>query len=280
MIDFDQHDRLAAELLGEPQLLVGDSRAATGSGGVHAHVNPTTGRVQAEVPLAGPAEIADAVAAARDAFAVWSRWRPDERRDALLRLAALVLAEGESIGRVLGLEAGVPSAVAGGLPRRAADYLSYYAGYADKLEGSTIPIFPEAAFDYTRLEPLGVIAIVSTWNGGISSICRKAGPALAVGNTVVVKPMELAPFSVLRFGELALEAGIPPGVVNVVPGDAAAGQALCEHPGVDKISFTGGIATAQKILATAATTITPVVLELGGKSGNIVFPDADLAVAG
>ena len=185
-----------------------------------------------------------------------------------------------TIGRVLSLEAGVPSAVAAGLPKRGADYLSYYAGYADKLEGSVIPIFPENAFDYTRLEPLGVIGIIATWNGGISSACRKAGPALAVGNTVVIKPMELAPFSVIRFAELALEAGIPPGVVNVVPGDAAAGRALCEHPGIDKISFTGGIETAEKILVSAAKNITPVVLELGGKSGNIVFPDADLSVAG
>jgi aldehyde dehydrogenase (NAD+) len=280
MIDVDQHRRLAEELLAAPRLVIGDARLATGSGGVHHHVNPTTGRAQAEVPLAGADEIADAVAAARAAFTVWSRWRPDERRDALLRLAQLVLRDAPTIGRVLGLEAGVPSAVAGGLPRRAADYLSYYAGYADKLEGSTVPIFPENAFDYTRLEPLGVIGIISTWNGGISSICRKAGPALAVGNTVVVKSMELAPFSVIRFAELALEAGIPPGVVNVVPGDAAAGEALVAHPGIDKISFTGGIDTARKILAAAATNITPVVLELGGKSGNIVFPDADLVAAG
>ncbi len=280
MIDADRHRQLAEELLGGPHLVVGDARLARGSGGVHHHVNPSTGRPQADVPLAGADEIADAVAAARGAFAVWSRWRPDERRDALLRLAALVLRDAATIGAVLSVEAGVPAAVAAGLPKRGADYLSYYAGYADKLEGSVIPIFPENAFDYTRLEPLGVIGVISTWNGGISAICRKAGPALAVGNTVVVKPMELAPFSVLRFAELALEAGIPPGVVNVVPGDAAAGQALVAHPGVDKISFTGGIGTARKILAAAAENITPVVLELGGKSGNIVFPDADLAVAG
>ncbi len=280
MIDIAQHRRLADELLGDARLVVGDSRSSTGSGGVFQHVNPTTGLHQADVPLAGAAEIADAVAAARAAFAVWAKWRPDERRDALLRLSQLVLRDASTIGSVLSLEAGVPSAVAAGLPRRGADYLAYYAGYADKLEGSVIPIFPESAFDYTRLEPLGVIGIISTWNGGISSVCRKAGAALAVGNTVVVKPMELAPFSVIHFAELALEAGIPPGVVNVVPGDAAAGRALCEHSGVDKLSFTGGIETARKILETAAKNITPVVLELGGKSGNIVFPDADLAVAG
>ena len=279
-IAVDDHRRLAEQLLGDAALYIGDARLSSGSGGVHHHVNPATGRAQADVPLAGPDEIADAVGAARDAFGVWRRWRVDERRDALLRLAELVRAEVATIGAVLTLEAGVPAAVGAGLPRRAADYLAYYAGWADKLEGSTVPIFPENAFDYTLIEPLGVIGIISTWNGGISSICRKAGPALAVGNTVVVKPMELAPFSVMRFAELALEAGIPPGVVNVVPGDGAAGQALCEHPGVDKISFTGGIDTARKIMAAALTNVTPVVLELGGKSGNIVFPDADLAAAG
>ena len=279
-IAVDDHRRMAEQLLGGAALYIGDARLSSGSGGVHHHVNPATGRAQADVPLAGPDEIADAVGAARDAFGVWRRWRVDERRDALLRLAELVRAEAATIGAVLTLEAGVPAAVGAGLPRRAADYLAYYAGWADKLEGSTVPIFPENAFDYTLIEPLGVIGIISTWNGGISSICRKAGPALAVGNTVVVKPMELAPFSVMRFAELALEAGIPPGVVNVVPGDGAAGQALCEHPGVDKISFTGGIDTARKIMAAALTNVTPVVLELGGKSGNIVFPDADLAAAG
>jgi aldehyde dehydrogenase (NAD+) len=279
-IAVDDHRRLAGELLGDAALYIGDTRLTTASGGVHHHVNPATGLAQADVPLAGPSEIADAVAAARDAFEVWRRWRVDERRDALMRLAALVLRDASTIGSVLALEAGVPAAVGGGLPKRAADYLAYYAGWADKLEGSTVPIFPERAFDYTLVEPLGVIGIISTWNGGISSICRKAGPALAVGNTVVVKPMELAPFSVMRFAELALEAGIPPGVVNVVPGDGAAGQALCEHPGVDKLSFTGGIDTARRIMAAALTNITPVVLELGGKSGNIVFPDADLAAAG
>lgn len=280
MIDVSSHRRLAEELLGGAALFIGDARLSSASGGTYRHVNPSTGEEQADVPLAGAAEIEQAVDAARAAFQAWRRWRPDERRDVLHRLAQLVLRDASTIGSVLSLEAGVPAGVAAGLPRRAADYLAYYAGHADKIEGSVIPIFPERAFDYTLLEPLGVVGIIATWNGGISSACRKAGAALAVGNTVVMKPMELAPFSVLRFAELALEAGIPPGVVNVVPGDAAAGRALAGHPGVDKLSFTGGIETARKIMATALEHLTPVVLELGGKSGNIVFPDADLAVAG
>jgi aldehyde dehydrogenase (NAD+) len=166
------------------------------------------------------------------------------------------------------------------LPRRGADYLEYFAGLADKIEGQVIPIFPETAFDYTLPEPYGVVGLISTWNGGISSLARKAGAALAAGNTVVAKAMELAPFSAVIFGELALEAGIPTGVVNILPGDASAGEALVRHPGVDKLSFTGGISAAREILRAAADNITPVVLELGGKSGNIVFPDADLEAAG
>jgi aldehyde dehydrogenase (NAD+) len=279
-VDLERHRRLAGEVLPESVLLIGDERLTRGGGGVYAHVNPATGREQADVPLAGAEDVDRAVGAARQAYAGWRAWRPDKRRDVLLRLADLVRREAESIGAILGLEAGVPAAVAAGLPRRAADYLAYYAGLADKIEGTVIPIFPERAFDYTVAEPWGVIGIVSTWNGGISSVSRKAGAALAAGNTVVVKPMELAPFSVVRFGELALEAGLPPGVVNVVPGAAEAGQALCEHPDVDKLSFTGGIETARRIRASAAPNVTPVVLELGGKSGNIVFPDADLAAAG
>ncbi|MCU0275082.1 MAG: aldehyde dehydrogenase family protein [Acidimicrobiales bacterium] len=279
-VDVTAHRRLAAEVLPRAALIIGGERIERASGGTHAHVNPATGEAQAEVVLAGAAEIDQAVAAARDASAVWRGLRPDERRDALLRLAALVRREAEPIGAMLTLECGMGAATAQGLPRRGADYLEYYAGYADKLEGQVIPIFPESAFDYTLPEPYGVIGMVSTWNGGISSAARKAAPALAAGNTVVLKPMELAPFAVQRFGELALEAGIPPGVVNVVPGSAEAGVALVEHPGVDKLSFTGGVETARRILASAARNITPVVLELGGKSGNIVFPDADLAAAG
>ncbi|OHV34796.1 MULTISPECIES: aldehyde dehydrogenase family protein [Pseudofrankia] len=278
-VDVDRHAALAKELLPPGRLLVGDDRP-DGDAGTYAHVNPATGREQAAVTLAGPGQVGAAVDAARAAAVRWRDLRPDGRRGALLRLAALVRRDAERIGGVLTLECAVPAATAAALPRRAADYLEYYAGYADKLEGRVIPIFPENAFDYTLTEPYGVIGIISTWNGGISSVARKAGAALAAGNTVVVKPMELAPFSSLLFGELALEAGLPAGVVNVVPGDEVAGAALVRHPGVDKISFTGGQRAARAILTDAAQSIKPVVLELGGKSGNIVFPDADLAAAG
>jgi aldehyde dehydrogenase (NAD+) len=278
-VDVDRHTSLAGEVLPRARLLIGDDWSE-GRGGTYAHVNPTTGREQAPVGLASARDVDAAVAAARAALPAWRGLRPDERRNALLRLAGLIRAQAERIGNILTLECAVPAATAAGLPRRGADYLEYYAGLADKIEGHVIPIFPEIAFDYTLPEPYGVVGLISTWNGGISSLARKAGAALAAGNTVVAKPMELAPFSSIVFGELALEAGFPPGVVNIVPGDVRAGEALVRHSGVDKLSFTGGIEAARAILRAAADNITPVVLELGGKSGNIVFQDADLEAAG
>lgn len=280
MIDTARHQQLARDLLPSPTLIIGDERRTTSSGGTFAHVNPTTAREQADVLLAGADEIDQAVETARAAFAAWRAVRPDERRNLLLRLAALIREEATEIGAMLTLECAVTAATAAGLPNRGADYLEYYAGLADKIEGAVVPIFPERAFDYTLPEPYGVIAVIATWNGGISSMCRKAGAALAAGNCIVAKPMEIAPFSSLRFAELALKAGFPPGVVNVVPGDATAGDALVRHPGIDKITFTGGLRAAQAIQAAAAANVTPFVFELGGKSANIVFPDADLEAAG
>jgi aldehyde dehydrogenase (NAD+) len=278
-IDVATHQRLARELLSSHYLLIGEDRLTSTTSDRFAHVNPATGQVQAEVVMAGEEEVERAVASAAAAQKVWWSWRPDERRNALWRLAGLVRQDGEEVSQLLMLEAGIPITMAAGLPRRAGDYLEYYAGLADKIEGQVIPIFPEQAFDYTLPEPYGVVAAISTWNGGISSLSRKGGAALAAGNAVVVKAMELAPFSAVRFGELALQAGLPPGLVNVIVGGPDAGAALVRHPDVRKVSFTGGVETARKILATAAESITPVVLELGGKSGSIVFADADLEAA-
>jgi aldehyde dehydrogenase (NAD+) len=279
-IDTATHDRLARELFSSHYLLIGEDRVATTTSDRFEHVNPATGKVQAEVVMAGLDEVDRAVASAVAAQKIWWAWRPDERRNALNRLAALIRGDGDEVAKILSLEAGIPMTTALGLPRRAGDYLEYYAGYADKIEGQVIPIFPEQAFDYTLPEPYGVVAAISTWNGGISSLSRKGGAALAAGNAVVVKAMELAPFSAVRFGELALRAGLPPGLVNVIVGGPEAGAALVRHRDVGKVSFTGGVETARKILVTAAESITPVVLELGGKSGSIVFADADLDAAG
>ena len=162
----------------------------------------------------------------------------------------------------------------------AADFFFYNAGWADKLGTEAIETWDgPRALDYATVKPFGVVAVIMTWNGPLYAAAMTLAPALAAGNTVVLKPAETAPFTVFRIGQLCLEAGIPEGVVNVVPSGPHGGEALCSHPGVDKIHFTGGGLTAQKVLRTAAANLTPVALELGGKSANLIFDDADPEVA-
>jgi acyl-CoA reductase-like NAD-dependent aldehyde dehydrogenase len=158
----------------------------------------------------------------------------------------------------------------------AADHFEYFAGWADKLEGAVIPVWPGEALDYTLREPYGVVGLIIPFNGPLVSMGLRVAPALATGNTIVLKPSEFAPYGPLRFAQMCAAAGVPPGVFNVLPGDGSSGQALVEHPGVDKIHFTGSVPTARDVLTRAAHTIKPVALELGGKSANIVFADADL----
>ncbi|KWX57768.1 hypothetical protein ASJ79_10500 [Mycobacterium sp. NAZ190054] len=157
-----------------------------------------------------------------------------------------------------------------------ADNLEYFAGWADKCAGELVQVYPRRSLDYVRYEPLGVIAALTPYNVPFLSAVIKLAPALATGNTVVIRPPETGPFGVVRIGELLLDAGVPPGVVNVVLGGPDVGEALVRHPSISKISFTGGPVVARKILAAAAENLTPAVLELGGKSANIVFEDADL----
>ena len=267
------------ELLPAPGLLVGDGRIDRASGGSHQHVYAATGRPTVEVPLAGEKEIGEAVTAARAAADGWRTTPPDRRRDLLLRLAELIVADAEWLAPLQTVENGVPRQFTAAMPRAAADFLRYNAGWADKIGGDTVPVWPARALDYTLDEPYGVVAVIIPWNGGVVSMGQMLGPALAAGNTVVVKPSELAPFAALRVGELALAAGLPPGVVNVVPGGAEGGQALVRHPGVDKVHFTGSGGTARKILESALPHLTPVGLELGGKSAHLIFADGDLRIA-
>lgn len=258
-------------------MLIGDSWITESSGGSFQHVNPSTGKEQSTVPLAGPGEMDRAVQEARAAGRLWREYMPNERRDVLLRIASLLRARTDELAAIATLENGAPSCftpvLCGELP---AEYFTYYAGWVDKLCGEHVPVYPMKALDYTRPEPYGVVAVIIPWNGPMTSIGQKVAPALAAGNCVVLKPPELAPFTSIRFAELCLEAGLPPGVLNVVPSGPEGGDALVRHPGVDKISFTGGGATAHKVLQAAGENLTPVVLELGGKSANIVFDDADL----
>jgi acyl-CoA reductase-like NAD-dependent aldehyde dehydrogenase len=264
------------ERLPKPGLLIGSERVTTSSAGLHEHRYPGTGEITGSVPLAGPEEIDQAVRAARQAFAEWRVVPPNLRRRAMLRLAALVREHAAELADICITENGTPRPFADMYPELVADLFEYNAGWADKIGGEVVPTWPLRALDYTLEEPYGVVGIIIPWNGPFGSAGMTMGPALAAGNCVVVKPPELAPWSVLRLGELALEAGFPSGVINVVPAGPAGGEALVRHADVDYIHFTGSGATARRILATAAETLKPVGLELGGKSPRIIFPDADL----
>ncbi|MGD6749700.1 aldehyde dehydrogenase family protein [Streptomyces sp. BH105] len=248
------------------------------------HVNPATARVNGSVLLCGPQEVDDAVAAAKAAHPEWRALSPDKRRRILQRVEELMLERVPELGRLTTLELGAPITMSAALAHLCAGWFGYYAGWADKIEGATIPPSPVMVqgLDYTVPEPYGVVGIILTWNGPIMSVGMKIAPALAAGNCVVVKSPDLAPYTVARFAEIALEAGLPPGVLHVLPGGAEAGEHLVRHPDVDMISFTGGIPTAKKILDSARHTLKPVLLELGGKTASVIFPDADIdeAVAG
>ncbi|MDX2357257.1 aldehyde dehydrogenase family protein [Dietzia sp. PP-33] len=250
-------------------------------------INPATGEAFTKVAEGRAEDVDRAVTAAREAFenGPWSRMKPKERAAAIWRLGDLLLADAEEMARVETLDQGKPYLAArdGDIPTAAGLY-HYMSGYATKIEGETIPISaPGEYHTYTRREPLGVVGLIVPWNFPLVITAWKLAPALAAGNTVVLKPAEATPLSALRLAHLALEAGIPPGVLNVVNGfGPTAGQAISEHPGIDKVSFTGSTATGRRILDAAGGNLKRVTLELGGKSANIIFPDADLdkAVAG
>lgn len=262
------------------RLHFGGSRLDSGSGGVFAHVNPHTGEVQAEIPMAGPTEMNDAVEAAAAAFAHWRRVRPSERRDLLMRLAERISHHADRFARLISLENGTPIAISSQHPGIAREWFAYYAGWADKLTGEVSASFAHGRdFSYTLAEPFGVIGAMIPWNGPLHSIGMKAAPILATGNTLVLKPSEWAPFSAELFAQCVSEAGFPEGVCNIVPGGVDAGRALVAHPLVEKVTFTGGAPAARAILASCAQDLKPAVLELGGKSANLVFPDADLDAA-
>ncbi|MCU1487863.1 MAG: aldehyde dehydrogenase family protein [Actinomycetia bacterium] len=256
--------------------LVGDAWAPSDAAGTYVHRYAATGKPQAEVGLAGAADVDAAVGAARAAQPEWAARSPLDRAAVLYRLADLLEANGPEAAELAALDNGTPVSVMNpGFYTSA--WVRYYAGWCDKLDGEVLSA--EQGLSYVRLEPYGVIAAIPPWNGSMMGMGQKCSPALAAGNTVVAKPPELAPFGMLRFAELALEAGMPPGVLNVVVGGAEAGAALVGHPDVDKISFTGGGVAARKMMVKAAEHLTPLALELGGKSANIVFPDGDLDTA-
>jgi acyl-CoA reductase-like NAD-dependent aldehyde dehydrogenase len=269
----------ALEVFPRPGLLIGDRLVTEASAGEFQHEYPATGKPTVRVPLAGPGEVDEAVRAARAASPEWRSWTVDRRRDVMLRFAALMRKHEDAIGRLSVFENGTPIWMAARFAATIADAFTYNAGWADKVGGDVIATWPEPALDYTLVEPYGVVGIIIPWNGPVPSLGMTLAPALAAGNTVVLKPSRPAPLSPLRVGQLLLEAGFPPGVVNIVPGGPEAGDALVRHPGVDKVHFMGSSAVAREVLAAALTNLTPVTLELGGKSANIIFADADLEEA-
>ena len=241
-------------------------------------LDPATGEVLAEVGAADAATVDTAVAAARRAFddGPWPRMAPKDRGRRLRALSDLILSDRESLATLESRDTGKPISQARTDVDVAARYLEFYAGVIEGLHGDTIPAIP-GVFAYTLREPLGVTAHIEPWNYPLQIGCRTIAPALAVGNCAVLKPAEEAPLSLLRLGELALAADIPPGALNVVAGlGEVAGAALAGHRGIDHLSFTGSLEVGSIVAAAAARNVVPVALELGGKSPNIVFPDADL----
>ncbi|WP_028921999.1 aldehyde dehydrogenase family protein [Pseudonocardia acaciae] len=263
-------------------LIDGEPAAATGGAELPA-VDPYSGAEIGRFPDAGPEDVNAAVAAARRAFrAVWADVPGVERARLMHRLADLLDEHADELGLLECRDNGKLLRETTGQVRFAARNYRFFAGYADKLYGRTIPLDSPDTLDYTLAEPLGVAALVTAWNSPMQLLANKLAPALAAGNCVVIKPSEHASLTTLRLGELATAAGFPPGVVNVVTGGPRTGAALAGHPDLDRISFTGSVSTGRAIAEAAARTLVPVTLELGGKSPNIVFDDADLdrAVAG
>ena len=241
-------------------------------------LNPATEEPIAELASAGVEETDRAVAAAKAAFPDWRAVAPGDRGRVLRRLAALVEEHGEELALLETRNVGKPIQDSRSEVGMVAEVFYFYAGAVDKHHGETIPV--AGGVDMTFREPLGVVGLIVPWNFPIAISSWKLGPALACGNTVVLKPAELTPLTAMRLAELALEAGMPEGVLNVVPGSGSVvGKRLVEHPDVAKIGFTGSTEVGRWIMEGAAATIKRVTLELGGKSANLVFADADLEAA-
>jgi aldehyde dehydrogenase (NAD+) len=268
---------------GKPKRLLIDGKwLEAASGRTFTTINPATGEILAEVAEGDAEDIDRAVAAARRAFeGEWSRVTPYERQCILLRLADLLEKNFEEMAALDTLDMGAPLQRTRANKLRAVGMLRYYAGQAVSIHGVTTDVsIPGDFAAFTRKEPVGVVGAIIPWNAPLSSSIWKLGPVLATGCTVVLKPAEEAPLTPLRLAELCLEAGVPPGVINVVPGyGETAGAALAGHMDVDKVAFTGSHFTGQKIIKASANNLKRVSLELGGKSPDIVFADADLDAA-
>jgi len=259
------------------ELFIDGKRSAPSTGEYSIDLDPATEEPIAEVAQGGKADVDKAVSSARAALKVWGGLRAAERGRILQRAAALIEEHQEELVEIESLDAGKPLAAVRRQDMVAViDTLRYYAGWCDKITGQVIPARPDA-LTYTIREPVGVVAAIVPWNFPLMIGMWKIAPALACGCTVVVKPAELTPLSMLRVAELFLEAGLPPGALNVVCGKGSVvGEALVRHPGVDKVTFTGSPKVGRGIMQGAASNFKKVTLELGGKSANLIFADANL----
>ncbi|MFW3168763.1 aldehyde dehydrogenase family protein [Geodermatophilus sp. CPCC 206100] len=264
------------------RLLVGGDWVEAADGRTSPTFDPSTGGQLATFSEAGAEDVEDAVAAARHALsaAAWRGLTPDARGRLLWRVAELLERDAEELAELETRDVGQPIAMSRGVNVvLAAQVFRYYAGWATKLEGKLSSVSVPGTLHYTRREPVGVCALITPWNFPLAIAAWKLAPALATGNTVVLKPAEQTPLSTLRLGALCLEAGIPAGVVNVLTGGPEVGQALVAHRDVDKVSFTGSTEVGQQIVAAAAADLKRVSLELGGKAPSIITRDADIDAA-
>jgi acyl-CoA reductase-like NAD-dependent aldehyde dehydrogenase len=267
---------------GPHRLLIGAERLEAADGRTFQTFDPSTGRPIADVAHAGAGDVDRAVGAAREAFddGRWSGIAAAQRTRTMLALADAVDAHADELAELEALDNGKPVKLAKRVDvRLAAEHLRYFAGWPTRITGDTIPVAWPDTHCYVQREPVGVCGQIIPWNFPLLMAAWKIAPALAAGCTLVLKPAEQTPLTALRLGELALEAGVPEGVVNVVTGDGETGAALVDHPGVDKIAFTGSTAVGREIGAKAGRALKRMTLELGGKSPNIILPDADLEAA-
>jgi acyl-CoA reductase-like NAD-dependent aldehyde dehydrogenase len=262
---------------GPQLLLIGPERVGAADGRTFDTIDPATGEVICEVAFAGAEDVERAAAAARAALEGPLRKVSASKRSGLMyALAELIKQNGDELAELESLDNGKPLASAKGDMAAAVNHLRYYAGWPTKIEGETIPVSARDVLCYTLREPVGVCAQIVPWNFPLLMAIWKVAPALAAGCPVILKPAEQTPLTALRLGELALEAGFPDGTVNVLTGDGTTGAALVDNPGVDKVAFTGSTEVGREIGAKCGRTLKRVTLELGGKSPNIILPDAEL----
>jgi acyl-CoA reductase-like NAD-dependent aldehyde dehydrogenase len=267
---------------GPHRLLIGEERLDAADGRTFETLDPATERVITDVAYAGPEDVNRAVRAAREAFedGRWTGLLPSKRGELMLAFAAAIEEHADELAELESLDNGKPVKLAKRVDvRLAAEHIRYFAGWPHRINGEVLPVSTPDMHCYTRKEPVGVAAQIIPWNFPILMAAWKIGPALAAGCTIVLKPAEQTPLTGLRLGEIALEAGLPPGVLNVIAGDGATGAALVEHEDVNKIAFTGSTVVGREIGEKAGRALKRVTLELGGKSPNIILPDADLDVA-